>query len=166
MTSTGEVGCIGDTFNAALLSAMMSVGNNIPKKNILVSLGALKDKVELLDPCKEIASKGYVLYATAGTAKFLSDNGVKAITVNWPDEEGGEMNIMKMIAERSFDMIVNVPKDQTKRELTNGYRIRRAAIDHNIPLITNTRLASAFISAFCQMKQEDIQIKSWQEYSF
>ena len=166
MASTGEVGCIGDTFDEALLSTMISVGNHIPAKNILVSSGTLKDKVELLDPCKELASQGYVLYATAGTAKFLNDNGVKAIAVNWPDEEGGEMNIMKMFTERRFDMVVNVPKDQTKRELTNGFRIRRAAIDHNIPLITNTRLASALISAFCKMKQEDIQIKSWQEYSF
>ena len=166
MASTGEVGCIGDTFHEALLSAMLSVGNHIPKKNILVSSGALKYKVKLLDPCKELAAKGYVIYATAGTAQFLGDNSVKAITVNWPDEENGAMNIMQMIAEHRFDLVINVPKDQTTRELTNGYRIRRAAIDHNIPLITNIRLASAYISAFCRMKQEDVQIKSWQEYSF
>jgi len=166
MASTGEVGCIGDTFNEALISAMISVGNAIPEKNILVSSGALKNKVKLLDPCKELASKGYVIYATAGTAKFLEDNGVKATVVNWPDEEDGEMNVMKMFADHRFDLVINVPKDQTKRELTNGYRIRRAAIDHNIPLITNIRLASAYISAFCRMKQEDIQIKAWHEYSF
>lgn len=166
MASTGEVGCIGDSFHEALLSAMISVGNEIPEKNILVSSGALKDKVELLDPCKELAAKDYVIYATAGTAKFLNDNGVKAIPVNWPDEEGGKPDIMEMFSAHKFDLVINVPKDQTRRELTNGYRIRRAAIDHNIPLITNIRLASAFISAFCRMKTEDIQIKSWQEYSF
>ena len=166
MASTGEVGCIGDSFNEALLSAMISVGTYIPKKNILVSSGALKDKVELLDPCKELDAKNYVIYATAGTARFLNDNGIKATAVNWPDEEGGELDIMEMFSKHQFDLVINVPKDQTKRELTNGYRIRRAAIDHNIPLITNIRLASSFISAFCKMKQEDIQIKSWQDYSF
>jgi len=106
-----------------------------------------------------------VIYATAGTAKFLEDNGVKAVVVNWPDEEDAEMNVMRMFADHRFDLVINVPKDQTTRELTNGYRIRRAAIDHNIPLITNIRLASAYISAFCRMKQEDVQIKSWAEYS-
>ncbi|MDR1523932.1 MAG: carbamoyl-phosphate synthase (glutamine-hydrolyzing) large subunit [Tannerella sp.] len=166
MASTGEVGCIGDSFQEALLSAMISVGNHVPEKNILVSSGALKNKVELLDPCKELAAKDYVIYATAGTAKFLNENGVKAIPVNWPDEEGGKPDIMEMFSNHQFDLVINVPKDQTKRELTNGYRIRRAAIDHNIPLITNIRLASAFISAFCRMKTEDIQIKSWQDYSF
>lgn len=166
MASTGEVGCMGDSFNEALLSAMISVGTDIPGKNILVSSGALKDKVELLDPCKELASKGYVIYATAGTAKFLGNNGVKAIAVNWPDEEKGELNVMEMLSKHQFDLVINVPKDQTKRELTNGYRIRRAAIDHNIPLITNIRLASAFISAFCRMQAGDIRIKSWQDYIF
>jgi carbamoyl-phosphate synthase large subunit len=166
MASTGEVGCIGDTFSEAMLSSMISVGNNIPAKNILVSSGALKDKVKLLDPCKELAAKGYAIYATAGTAKFLEDNGVKAVAVKWPDEEDSEMNVLQMFADHKFDLVVNVPKDQTKRELTNGYRIRRAAIDHNIPLLTNIRLASAYISAFCRMKQEDVQIKSWQEYAF
>ena len=166
MASTGEVGCIGDTFDEAILSAMISVGTDVPEKKILVSSGALKDKVKLLDPCKVIAAKNYTIYATAGTAKFLNDNGVKAITVNWPDEERGELDIMEMFSNHDFDLVINVPKDQTKRELTNGYRIRRAAIDHNIPLFTNIRLASAFINAFCKMNPEDIQIKSWQEYSF
>jgi carbamoyl-phosphate synthase large subunit len=165
MASTGEVGCIGDSYHEALLSAMISVGNQIPEKNILVSSGALRSKIELLDPCRDLAAKDYVIYATAGTAKYLNDNGVKAIPVNWPDEEGGERDIMKMFSAHEFDLVINVPKDQTRRELTNGYRIRRAAIDHNIPLITNIRLASAFISAFCRMKTEDIQIKSWQDYS-
>ena len=166
MASTGEVGCIGDTFDEAMLSAMISVGTDVPKKKILVSSGALKDKVKLLDPCKVLAAKDYTIYGTAGTAKFLNDNGVKAISVNWPDEESGELDIMEMFSNHDFDLVINVPKDQTKRELTNGYRIRRAAIDHNIPLITNIRLASAFINAFCKMNSEDIQIKSWQEYSF
>ncbi len=163
MSSTGEVGCIGDDFNEALLSAMIAVGNNIPKKNILVSSGAAKSKVDLLEPCQMLNSKGYTIYATAGTAHFLNDNGVKAITVSWPDEEG-EMNIMDMFSKHIFELVINIPKDHTKRELTNGYKIRRAAIDHNIPLITNARLAGAFIDAFCTIGIEDIQIKSWQEY--
>ena len=163
MSSTGEVGCIGDDFNEALLSAMIAVGNRIPKKNVLVSSGAAKSKVDLLEPCRTLDSKGYNIYATAGTAKFLNDNGIKATAVCWPDEHG-ELNIMDMFSKHIFELVVNIPKDHSKRELTNGYKIRRAAIDHNIPLITNARLASAFINAFCEMKEEDIQIKSWQEY--
>ena len=120
----------------------------------------------MLDPCKVLAAKDYTIYATAGTAKFLNDNGVKALAVNWPDEEGEEYNIMEMFSNHEYDLVINVPKDQTKRELTNGYRIRRAAIDHNIPLITNIRLASAFINAFCKMNKEEVQIKAWQDYSF
>ena len=163
MSSTGEVGCIGDDFNEALLSAMIAVGNKIPKKNILVSSGAAKSKVDLLDPCRELDGKGFNIYATAGTAKFLNENGIKATAVCWPDEQG-DLNIMDMFSNHVFELVVNIPKNHTKRELTNGYKIRRAAIDHNIPLITNARLASAFINAFCTMKEEDIQIKSWQEY--
>ncbi|MDL2277716.1 carbamoyl-phosphate synthase (glutamine-hydrolyzing) large subunit [Parabacteroides sp. OttesenSCG-928-G07] len=163
MSSTGEVGCLGDDFDEALLSAMIAVGNTIPKKNILVSSGAAKSKVDLLEPCRILDAKGYTIYATRGTAKFFNDNGVKAIAVSWPDEMG-ERNIMDMFSEHIFELVINIPKDHTKRELTNGYKIRRAAIDHNIPLITNARLASAFINAFCNMKEEDIQIKSWQEY--
>ena len=163
MSSTGEVGCIGDDFNEALLSSMIAVGNKIPKKNILVSSGAAKSKVDLLEPCRVLDSKGYTIYATAGTAKFLNDNGIKATAVCWPDENG-DLNIMDMFSNHVFELVVNIPKDHSKRELTNGYKIRRAAIDHNIPLITNARLASAFINAFCEMKMEDIQIKSWQEY--
>ena len=165
MASTGEVGCMGDSFNEALLSAMISVGNNIPAKNILVSSGAAKDKAKLLDPCKMLSAQGYVIYGTAGTAQYLNKNGGKAIPVNWPDEEGGELDIMQMFSNHQFDLVINIPKDQTKRELTNGYRIRRAAIDHNIPLITNVRLASAFINAFCKMGIEQIQIKAWQDYA-
>lgn len=163
MSSTGEVGCLGDDFNEALLSAMVAVGNKIPKKSILVSSGEAKSKVDLLEPCRLLDIKGYQIYATAGTAKFLNENGIKATAVSWPDEEG-DLNIMKMFTNHVFELVVNIPKDHSKRELTNGYKIRRAAIDHNIPLITNARLASAFINAFCSMKENDIQIKSWQEY--
>ena len=138
-------------------------GNSIPKKNILVSSGAAKSKVDLLEPCRMLDAKGYTIYGTHGTAKFLNDNGIKATAVCWPDEEG-DLNIMDMFSNHAFELVVNIPKDHSKRELTNGYKIRRAAIDHNIPLITNARLASAFIDAFCNMNVEDIQIKSWQEY--
>ena len=163
MSSTGEVGCIGDDFNEALLSAMIAVGNRIPQKNVLVSSGAAKSKAELLEPCHMLAVKGYNIYGTAGTAKFLNENGISATAVCWPDEQG-DLNIMDMFSKHVFELVVNIPKDHSKRELTNGYKIRRAAIDHNIPLITNARLASAFISAFCNMDEKDIQIKSWQEY--
>ena len=163
MSSTGEVGCIGDDFDEALLSAMMAVGNRIPQKNVLVSSGAAKSKAELLEPCHMLAAKGYQIYGTAGTAKFLNENGIPAITVCWPDEQG-DLNIMDLFSQHVFELVVNIPKDHSKRELTNGYKIRRAAIDHNIPLITNARLASAFIGAFCNMDEKDIQIKSWQEY--
>ena len=164
MSSTGEVGCLGDDFNEALLNAMIATGYNIPGKNILVSSGGLKGKVDLLEPIKQLEKSGYAIFATEGTAKFLGENGVNATTVSWPDEEG-ENKVMDMIADHKFDLIINVPKNQTKRELTNGYRIRRGAIDHNIPLMTNVRLAKAFIEAFCSMKLEDIKIKSWQEYN-
>lgn len=163
MSSTGEVGCIGDDFAEALLSAMEAVGNHVPAKNVLVSSGEAKSKVELLEPCRQLAAKGYQLYGTQGTAKFLTDNGVPTTAVCWPDEEG-DLNIMDMFTKHVFDLVVNIPKDHTKRELTNGYRIRRAAIDHNVPLITNARLASAFIDAFCSIDRDQIQIKSWQEY--
>jgi len=163
MTSTGEVGCLGDDFNEALLSAMMAVGLTIPEKNILISSGDVKSKVEMLDACRMLDGKEYKIFATTGTCKFLEDNGVKATAVNWPDEEG-ENNIMDMFSNHQFDLVVNIPKNNTKRELTNGYKIRRAAVDHNIPLITNARLASAFINAFCDISESDIQIKNWQEY--
>ena len=163
MSSTGEVGCIGEDFDEALLSSMIAVGNTIPKQNVMVSSGGVKSKVDLLDPCRLLDEKGYTIYATAGTARFLLDNGVNATVVSWPDEEG-ELNIMDMFSKHAFDLVVNIPKDHSRRELTNGYKIRRAAIDHNIPLITNARLASAFIKAFTSMKMEDIKIKSWQEY--
>ena len=163
MSSTGEVGCIGEDFDEALLSSMIAVGNTIPQKNIMVSSGGFKSKVDLLEPCKLLDKNGYNLYATAGTASFLRDNGVNVTTVSWPDEEG-ENNVMEMFSQHAFDLVVNIPKDHSRRELTNGYKIRRAAIDHNIPLLTNARLAGAFIKAFTSMKMEDIKIKSWQEY--
>ncbi|MCQ2214595.1 MAG: carbamoyl-phosphate synthase (glutamine-hydrolyzing) large subunit [Bacteroidales bacterium] len=163
MSSTGEVGCLGDDVNEALLNALIATGYSLPKKSILLSSGAPKGKVDLLEPAQALVANGYEIYATAGTAKFLNENGVKATTVSWPDENG-ENNVMDMIANHKFDLIVNVPKNQTKRELTNGYKIRRGAIDHNIPLMTNVRLAKAFINAFTSVKLEDIKIKSWQEY--
>jgi carbamoyl-phosphate synthase large subunit len=132
--------------------------------SILISSGAAKGKVSLLEPAKELVKKGYEVYATGGTARFFNENGVKATAVSWPDEEG-ENNVMDMIAQHKFSLIVNVPKNHTKRELTNGYRIRRGAIDHNIPLMTNVRLAKAFIQAFTALKEDDIKIKSWQEYN-
>ena len=166
MSSTGEVGCLGDDFSEALLAAMISVGYSIPKKNVMVSSGDSKSKVELLDACKMLKENNYDIYATAGTKKFLAENGVEARVVGWPDEEkdNSAMNIMDMISNHNFELIVNIPKNHTRRELTNGYKIRRGAIDHNIPLITNARLASAFIEAFCELKEKDITIKSWQEY--
>ena len=165
MSSTGEVGCLGDDFNEALLNSLIATGYKIPKQSILLSSGATKSKVDLLDASHMLSKNGYHIYATAGTATFLNSHGIPTTPVFWPDERPhAENNVMKMIAEHKFDLIVNIPKNHSKRELTNGYRIRRGAIDHNIPLITNARLAKAFIEAFCQMKQEDIQIKSWQEY--
>ena len=163
MSSTGEVGCIGDDFGEALLTSMIAVGYNIPKNNIMVSSGDTKSKVDLLEACKILQDNNFNIYATAGTKKFLEDHGVEAKVVGWPDEET-EHNIMNMISGHQFDLIINIPKNHSRRELTNGYKIRRGSIDHNIPLITNARLASAFIGAFCSMKEKDIQIKSWEEY--
>ncbi len=164
MSSTGEVGCLGDDLNEALLNALIATGYRLPKKSVLISSGAAKGKVSLLEPAQQLVKKGYKVYATGGTAKFFNENGIEATAVCWPDENG-ENNVMDMIANHAFDLIVNVPKNHTKRELTNGYRIRRGAIDHNIPLMTNVRLAKAFIEAFTAMKEEDIKIKSWQEYN-
>lgn len=163
MSSTGEVGCLGDDFSEAILKSMLSVGYRVPKKGILISSGEMKSKVDLLEACKLLDEHGYKLYASHGTYNFLTDNGIKATDVKWPDEDG-DINIKTMINDKQFDLIINIPKDVTKRELTNGYIIRREAIDYNIPLITNARLASAFITAFCSLKLEDIKIKSWNEY--
>ena len=167
MSSTGEVGCMGDTFEEALLNSLIATGYKIPSKDkgIMLSSGGAKEKASLLDAAQALVKNGYTIYATAGTAKFLNENNVKATAVGWPDEDHKDLpNVMQMIADHKFDLIVNIPKNHTKRELTNGYRIRRGAIDHNIPLITNARLASAFIEAFCTLSQDQIQIKSWQEY--
>ena len=167
MSSTGEVGCMGDTFEEALLNSLIATGYKIPSKDkgIMLSSGGAKEKASLLDAAQALVKNGYTIYATAGTAKFLNENNVKATAVGWPDEDQKALpNVMQMIADHKFDLIVNIPKNHTKRELTNGYRIRRGAIDHNIPLFTNARLASAFIEAFCTLSQDQLQIKSWQEY--
>lgn len=164
MSSTGEVGCLGDDFNEALLNALIATGYKLPQKNILISSGGVKGKVDLLEPVRDLVKNGYQIFATEGTARFFAENGVPATKVSWPDESG-DNNVMDMIAQHQFELIVNVPKNHSKRELTNGYRIRRGAIDHNIPLMTNVRLAKAFIEAFCAMKLNDIKIKSWQEYN-
>ncbi len=167
MASTGEVGCLGDDVNEALLQAMISVGYKIPRPEvgIMVSSGAMKSKVDLLDACHLLHQQGYKIYATAGTSAFLNAHGVNTVPVFWPDERpDAANNVMRMIAGHQFDLIINVQKNHTTREVTNGYRIRRAAVDHNIPLITNARLASAFIEAICQVSEKDIKIKSWQEY--
>ena len=168
MSSTGEVGCLGDTFEEALLNSLIATGYKIPTKSqgIMLSSGGTKEKASLLDGAQALQKAGYTIYATEGTAKFLGENGVNAIAVGWPDEAHKDIpNVMDMIHDHKFDLIVNIPKNHTKRELTNGYKIRRAAIDHNIPLITNARLASAFIEAFCKKSLDDLQIKSWQEYT-
>jgi len=167
MSSTGEVGCIGDTFEEAILNSMIATGYKLPskEKGIMLSSGGAKEKAMLLDAAIALAKAGYTVYASKGTADYLNANGAKATMVAWPDEESNEVaNVMEMIHDHKFDLIVNIPKNHTKRELTNGYKIRRGAIDHNIPLITNARLASAFIEAFCAKSLEDLQIKSWQDY--
>ena len=168
MSSTGEVGCLGDSYEEALLNAMIATGYKIPSrdKGIMLSSGGTKEKTTLLDSAISLQKGGYTIYATEGTAKFLADNGITAIPVGWPDESHKDIrNVMDMIHDHAFDLIINIPKNHSKREQTNGYRIRRSAIDHNIPLITNARLASAFIKAFCERPLESLQIKSWQEYT-
>lgn len=164
MSSTGEVGCLGDDFDEALLNALIATGYRLPEKNILISSGGVKSKVDMLDAGKMLVENGYNIFATAGTACFFNDNGVRATAVAWPDEPG-ENNVTDMIARHCFDLIVNVPKNHTSRELTNGYKIRRDAINHNIPLMTNTRLAKAFIEAFCTLGRQPLKVKSWQEFN-
>ena len=164
MSSTGEVGCLGDDTNTALLKSMLSVGHRIPKKNILLSTGGAKQKVAMLDAAKMLIENGYNLYATGGTSKFLTENGIQNTHVLWPSEEGDEPKALDLLHNHTIDMVVNIPKNLTSSELSNGYKIRRAAIDLNVPLITNARLASAFIYAFCTTKLEDIDIKAWGEY--
>jgi carbamoyl-phosphate synthase large subunit len=164
MSSTGEVGCLGADFDEALINSLVSVGYYVPQKGILVSSGDIRGKVDLLDSCKLLSSHGYKIYATEGTRNFLVEHGVEATAVSWPDENNHNVNIISLLQEHMVDLVINIPKNHTRRELTNGYKIRRSAIDHNIPLMTNARLASAFIKAFCEKDIKEIQIKSWQEY--
>ena len=164
MSSTGEVGCLADDTNAALLKSMLAVGQRIPKKTILLSTGGAKQKVEMLDAARQLVENGYELYATGGTSKFLDENGISNTRVYWPSEAGQTPQALDLLHEHKIDMVVNIPKNLTVHELTNGYKVRRAAIDLNVPLITNSRLASAFINAFCTLKLDDIDIKSWNEY--
>ena len=164
MSSTGEVGCIGENTSEALLKSMLSVGYKIPQKNILLSTGGPKQKASMLDAAKKLHEKGYALYATGGTHKYLNDNGIPAIRVYWPSESDKEPQALDMLHKKQIDMVVNIPKNLSSAELTNGYKIRRAAIDLNVPLLTNARLASAFIDAFCDMTLDEIEIKSWGEY--
>ena len=163
MASTGEVGCIGDDTSCAVLKAMLSVGYRIPEKNVLMSTGTLKQKVDLLQAARALKAKGYNIFATGGSSKFLAENGVENTRVYWPSEEG-QPQALEMLHKKEIDMVVNIPRDLTPTELENGYKIRRAAVDLNIPLVTNARLASAFINAFCSMSIDDIAIKSWDEY--
>lgn len=164
MSSTGEVGCIGEDTSTALLKSMLSVGHRIPKKTVLLSTGGAKQKAEMLDAAKILIQNGYKLYATCGTSKYLTENNIPNTLVYWPSDKGAHPQALDLLHEKKIDMVVNIPKDLTPRELTNGYKIRRAAIDLNVPLITNSRLASAFIQAFCTVKLEDIDIKAWGEY--
>ena len=164
MASTGEVGCLGSNFDDALLTSMIAVGYRIPQKDILVSSGDVKSKVDLLDACVLLLQNGYNLYTTGGTHKFLEENGIHSKLVGWPDDKECDLKVLEMIENKQFDLVINIPKNLTKQELSNGYKIRRSAIDFNIPLITNARLASAFIKAFCKMKENGIQIKHWDEY--
>lgn len=164
MSSTGEVGCLGDDTSTALLKSMLSVGLRIPKKTVLLSTGGAKQKAEMLDAAKMLKQHGYELYATVGTSKYLAENGIENTCVYMPSDEGQHPQALDLLHEKKIDMVVNMPKDLTPRELTNGYKVRRAAIDLNVPLITNSRLASAFISAFCNVSLDDIDIKAWGEY--
>ncbi len=163
MASTGEVGCIGSNFDDALLTSMLAVGYRIPEKNIMVSSGTVKSKVDLLEACQLLQDHGFKLFATEGTQKFLAENGVESTHVGWPDEDA-EFKVLDMIKDKKFDLVINIPKNLSEKELTNGYKIRRSSIDFNIPLITNARLASAFIKAFCRISEDDIEIKHWEEY--
>ena len=164
MMSTGEVGCLGDDTNEAVLKSMLSVGYRVPQRSVLLSTGGYKQKVDMLDAAQLLHNKGYALYATQGTHDMLAENGIPSTLVFWPTDEGKHPQALDLLHERKIDMVVNINKNLTAGELTNGYRLRRAAIDLNIPLLTNARLASAFITAFCTLPIEDLQIKSWAEY--
>ena len=164
MSSTGEVGCLGESTSEALMTSMLSVGHRIPKKGVLLSTGSAKQKADLLESAHRLHKKGYQLYATAGTHRYLNDNGIPAILVHWPSEADKEPQALDLLHRKQIDFVVNIPKNLTSNELTNGYKIRRAAVDLNVPLITNARLASAYIRAFCDLTIDDIEIKSWDEY--
>ena len=164
MASTGEVGCIGSDTSCAILKAMLSVGYRIPKKSILLSTGTPKQKIDMMGAARMLVNKGYKLYATGGTHRTLAENGIESTLVYWPSESDKHPQALEMLHNKEIDMVVNIPKNLTAGELDNGYKIRRAAIDLNVPLITNARLASAFINAFCTMSVDDIAIKSWEEY--
>lgn len=164
MSSTGEVGCLGESTSEALMTSMLSVGHRIPKKGVLLSTGSAKQKADLLESAHRLHEKGYQLYATAGTHRYLNDNGIPAILVHWPSEADKEPQALDLLHRKQIDFVVNIPKNLTSNELTNGYKIRRAAVDLNVPLITNARLASAYIRAFCDLTLDDIEIKSWDEY--
>ena len=164
MSSTGEVGCLGESTSEALMTSMLSVGHRIPKKGVLLSTGSAKQKADLLESAHRLHKKGYQLYATAGTHRYLNDNGIPAILVHWPSEADKEPQALDLLHRKQIDFVVNIPKNLTSNELTNGYKIRRAAVDLNVPLITNARLASAYIRAFCDLTLDDIEIKSWDEY--
>ena len=169
MASTGEAGCMGDDFNDALLKAMESVGYPVPTGAVLISSGDALQKADLLDACRQLVANGYTIYATAGSRRYLEDNGVVATRALWPDEEVDEAGLsqakaLDLIQNRVVKLVINIPKNYTASELGNGYKIRRAAVDFNVPLITNARLATAFVKAFCQMSDDDISIKASSEF--
>ena len=171
MASTGEVGCLGDSFDEALLKSMISVGHRIPQKSVLISSGDARQKADLLSACRLLAEKGYIIYATAGTFRYLTENGVQVRRALWPSEvacalpeDAGVPAAVDLIARHEVELVINIPKDFSTGELTNGYKMRRAAIDFNVPLITNGRLAKAYIKAFCNLGFEDLKIKAWDEY--
>ena len=158
------MGCLGSDTNSALLKAMLSVGHRIPKKNILLSTGGAKEKASLLDAARQLKEHGYNIYATGGTSAYLTQNGVENTLVHWPSEEGQHPQALELMHHHEIDMVVNIPKDLSTHELTNGYKIRRTAVDLNIPLITNSRLAAAYINAFCTIPVDELAIESWSEY--
>ena len=164
MASTGEVGCLGENYYEAILKSMLSVGYKIPKKNILISSGPMKDKVQLLGPVQALKEKGFNIFCTRGTSNFFHENGIETSILNWPDDDR-KPNIADYIRDHKIDLVINIPKNLSKTELDKDYVIRRMAIDFNIPLLTNARLASAFIMAFTKYSVDDLQIKSWNEYS-
>ena len=164
MSSTGEVGCVGTDSADALLKAMLSVGMRVPQKGVLMSTGGPRQKADMLDAAHALHNKGYRIYATGGTHQFLNDNGIPAIKVYWPSQSDMQPQALQLLHDKSIDLVVNIPKNLTSAELTNGYKIRRAAIDLNVPLLTNARLASAFIDAFTSIPLDEIEIRPWEEY--